>query len=197
MSPFGRAGVPATVTRTVVHPGVPAVVTRTAWRLVLVGAAAASAVVAAVPDPARPVAVAALLSVAAAVLAAVTGWRLAGTGALILVTLTVLLASALDPSDLRPVQLVTAGLLVLVVITALDRVEQAGRKGVTVAGAPTARRLAAPALALGAACLVSLTAAQHVVPSVGLVLVGIAAAVAALLVATRAHRDGAGPDVPK
>jgi hypothetical protein len=54
--------------------------------------------------------------------------------------------------------------------------------------APLSRRLGVPVLAVGAACLVAVTAAQDVVPSVGTVLAGLAAVVAALVVATRAHR---------
>lgn len=114
----------------------------------------------------------------------------------------VLVAAAPDPT--RPVvvtavgAVVTAALLVLVMITALDRAERTEHGWVTVLRAPAPRRLGAPALAVGAAALVSVTAAQHVVPSVGLVLVGIAAAVAALAVANRAHRNQVGPpDVPK
>lgn len=75
-----------------------------------------------------------------------------------LVAAAVLLAAALDGSDLRPVQVVLAGPLVLL--------------------------------------LISVTAARQVVPSVRLVLVGLAASVAAMVVATRAHRNQAGhPDV--
>lgn len=167
----------------------PAVVADALWGLLVVLAAGAAVLVAALPEPTRPVVVVAVVAVVAAAMAAVSGRRLAGTVALALVTLAVLLASALDASDLRPVQVVAAAVLVLVVATALDHVERADRGGVTVLRASTASRLTPPALAVGAAALVSVTAAQHVVPSVRLVLVGLAAAVAALVVASRAHRN--------
>jgi hypothetical protein len=141
------------------------------------------------PDPSRPVLTAAWLAVAATVVAAASGWRLAGTLALTLTTGTVLLGGALDPSDLRPVQVVVATGLLLALVTALDQSEAAvGPPAVTVVRAPLARRLGLPALAVAAACLVAATAAQDVVPSVGTVLAGLAAVVAALVVATRAHR---------
>lgn len=164
------------------------------WRLLLVACGGAVLLVTALPDPARPVLVAAALAELAVAAAAVSGVRLLGTGALVLVTVAVLLAAALDESDLRPVQTVAAGALVLGMLSTLDRVERQPsgtyrRSRDIVLRAPPGRRLAAPVSALGAASLVAVTAAQHAVPSVALVVVGLAASVAALVIATRSHRS--------
>ena len=51
------------------------------------------------------------------------------------------------------------------------------------------RRLGRPALGVGAAVLVAATAGEEVVPSVATVIAGLFAAAAALVVATRAHRN--------
>lgn len=142
-----------------------------------------------VPDPSRPVLVAAGLAIGAAAAAAATAWRLAGTTALGLATLTALLAGALDASDERPAQVVVAAALLLLTVWALDRAEAPTRpRPVTVLRAPLARWAGPVAMSVGAAGLVAYAAARTVVPSVGLVLAGLAAAVAALVLATRAHR---------
>jgi ammonia channel protein AmtB len=84
----------------------------------------------------------------------------------------------------------------------MDRVEAgAGRSltvtatTVTVLRARLLSRLAPAAGAVAASALVAATAAQDVVPSVGLVLGGLVAAVAALVVTTRVHRDEPADDV--
>ncbi|HET9946249.1 MAG TPA: hypothetical protein VFR56_11395 [Actinomycetes bacterium] len=173
-------------------------------RVTLVVTVAAGVAVAAVPDLRRPVLTAGGAAVALAVAAAVTRLRALGTLAVALTTLSVLLAAALDASDLRPVQVVAAGVLLLATLAALERTESPlGRRlgaatPLVVLRGPTASRLGVAAAALGASALVAATAAQTVVPSVGLVLGGLVAAVAALVVTTRAHRDEPahdGPDV--
>jgi hypothetical protein len=166
-------------------------VQRWTWRVLLVVAATAGVAVAALPEPRRPVLVAAAVAVAVALAAAVTGSRLVGTLTLGVVTATVLLASATDSSG-RPTQVVVAGAIVLVLLTALEkaeRVEPDGREAVTVVRAGAVERLGAPVLAVAASALVAVTAAQHVVPSVRLVLLGLAGSVAALVVAIRTHRN--------
>lgn len=171
--------------------GVPRPVARVLWRVVVVVTAGLCALVSALPDPSRPVVVAAVVAVVAAMVSTLSGtpgWRPAGDATVALVAVAVLLAAALDDSDLRPVQVVLAGPLVLLLVTALDRGATAERGEVTVLRASAASRLAPATAATGAAVLVSVTAAQQVVPSVTLVLVGLAAAVAAMVVATRAHR---------
>lgn len=176
-----------------------------AWRIVTVAAAGLSVLVSAPSEPTRPVLVCAVLAVAAAVLAAATGWRAAGTVALSAVALAVLVASAFDPSGLRPLRMLAAGAGVLVLVGALDRSPErssatraargAGAAGaaratrVTVLRAPAPRVLGPPAVAVGAAVLVAVTAAQDVEPSVRSVLFGIVCAVAALAVTTRVHRN--------
>lgn len=166
-------------------------------RALVVLTGSACVLVAVLPDPARPVLVAAGLAVAATLAAGATAWRLLGSVALALTTVAVLLASALDASDLRPGQVVAAALLLTAMVGALDRAEGPGRPAwVTVLRGPAARRTAPLALACGAALVVAYAAARTVVPSAGLVLAGLAAVVAALVLATRAHRNHvAGPDV--
>lgn len=167
-----------------------------AWRIVTVAAAGLSVLVSAPSEPTRPVLVCAVLAVAAAVLAAATGWRAAGTVALSAVALAVLVASAFDPSGLRPLRMLAAGAGVLVLVGALDRSPERSRATraaratrVTVLRAPAPRVLGPPAVAVGAAVLVAVTAAQDVEPSVRSVLFGIVCAVAALAVTTRVHRN--------
>lgn len=169
-------------------PSVRDVLTRSA----VVAAGTAVAVVAALPDLDRYVVVLAVLTVGAAVATALLPWRLVGTLTLLIATLTVLLAGTLDTSSLRPVQAVTdSALLLLLVAVLAARDDSSGRRAhaASVALRPAAARALAPALALGAGCLVALTAAQDVVPSVPLVLAGLTAAVVALVVAAGAHRS--------
>ena len=162
---------------------------RALWRVTVVLAAGLAVLVSALPDPSRPVLVAAGCSLTAAVVAASSAWRPAGDAAVALVSGTVLLAAALDDSSPRAVAVVVAGPLVVLLITALDRGATAGRDEVTVLRAPAVSRLAPSGAATGSAVLVAVTSAEHVVPSVRLVLVGLAAAVTAFVVAARAHRN--------
>ena len=122
-----------------------------------------------------------------AVLAAVlTGWRWLGSAATLLATTTVLLA-AVSGHRLAPGHLVLASALLLVLVAGLDRVESPARASdrQVLARASLWRRLAAPMAAVGAAAGVAVTATQPVVPSAGLVLLGLAAGLGALLVAVR------------
>jgi hypothetical protein len=176
--------------------GARAVLRDLAARGAVVLAVAGCVAVAVVPDPGRPVLTAAGTAVAVAVAAAVTRSRLVGTVAVLAATTTVLLAAALDASDLRPVQVVAAGALLLVALGALERCEAAAGQPLAVTAATVtvlrgsrAARLGPVAGAVGASALVAATAARDVVPSVALVLGGLVAAVAALVVTTRAHRD--------
>ncbi len=162
---------------------------RALWQVTVVLAAGLCALVSVLPDPGRPVVVAAVVSLVAAVAAAVSGWRPAGDAAVALAVVAVLLAATLDRSDLRAVQVVLAGPLILLMVIALDGGATTARGEVPVIGSPMASRLAPAAAGTGAAVLVAVTATQQVVPSVPLVLLGLAAAVAALTVATRAHRN--------
>jgi hypothetical protein len=157
----------------------------------VVGLGVAVAVVSAVPDPSRPVLVLAVLTLAACLAAAALRWRSAGTLAVLAATLTPLLAGALDASGPRPVlTVVTAALLVLLVsaLASSEDARSASPGAVTVGRAPWSRLALPPLLALVAGSVVAVTAAQDVVPSVPLVLAGLAAAVTALVIAAGAHR---------
>lgn len=169
-------------------PGVRDVASRAA--VVAVGAAVAA--VAVLPDLNKYVVVLAVLTVVAAVAAAALPWRLTGTVTVLVATLTVLLAGTLDVSSLRPVQAVTDAALLLLLVAALAVREDDGVRGshsASVGLRSVPARAVAPALGLGAGSVVALTAAQDVVPSVPLVLAGLAAAVVALVVAAGAHRS--------
>ena len=153
------------------------------------GVGAAAAVV--LPEPSRPVLVLAGLAVLSCLGAAVLPWRLTGTLAVLTVTVTVLLADALDTSSWRPVQSLVGVALVVGLVAALSACEDvwAGSSdAVVVTRGPLRRRLGIVLLALGAGSVVAVTAAQDVVPSVPLVLAGLAAAVTALVVAAGVHR---------
>ncbi len=157
----------------------------------VVAAAAAAATVAAVPDLNRYVVLLGALTVVAALAAAAQPGRLVGTLAVLMAAMTVLLAGTVDASSLRPVQAVVDAALLVALIAALGAQEgSTGRSphAASVPGRPGPARWAAPLMALGAGVLVAVTAAQDVVPSVPLVLAGLAAAVVSLVVAAGAHR---------
>ena len=160
-------------------------------RAAVVGAGLAVLAVAALPDPSRPVLVAASLALAACVAAAAIRRPLAGTVALAATTVTVLLAGALDASSVRPAQVVLAAGLLMGLLSALAAAEEARAGGaVTVIRSPWPQRLAPVLVAMTAGAIVAVTGAQDVVPSVPLVLAGLTAAVAALVVAVSGHRAG-------
>jgi hypothetical protein len=162
-----------------------------ARRTAVVLLAVAVPVVAALPDLARPVLVLGGLTIAAGVVAAVTAWRWAGTCTVMAATLTVLLAGALDASAIRPLQLLAAAGLLVALLAALAGGEETrpdAAHAVTVARAPWPRRVGPVLLALISGSIVAITSAQDVVPSVALVLAGLAAAVTALVVAAGVHR---------
>ena len=151
-----------------------------ACRLAVVAAGSTVIAVAALPEPSRPVLVAAGLR-----------RRLAGTVAVLAVTVTVLLAGALDASALRPVQLVAAAAGLLALLAALAEAEDA--RGRSPQSAVAVRRsgphrAVLPAAGLAAGAAVAVVASQDVVSSVLLVLLGLVAIVAALVLAAGAHR---------
>jgi hypothetical protein len=158
----------------------------------VLGTGAAVLAVAVLPDPSRPVLVAAALALAACAAAAAIRRPMAGTAALAAATVTVLLAGALDASTVRPVQIVLAAGLLIALMSALAAAEEARAAGgaVTVTRSPWPQRLAPVLVAMTAGAIVAVTGAQDVVPSVPLVLAGLTAAVAALVVAASAHRTG-------
>ena len=83
-----------------------------------------------------------------------------------------------------------AALLVALVgaLSANEDTRDLSGSGDTVLRAPLGRRVGPTAGGLVAAAVVAVTAAQDVVPSVPLVLAGLAAAVAALVLAAGGHR---------
>lgn len=170
------------------RPGTREIMAALGWRAAAVVAVAATVAVAALPDPRRPVLTAAATSVLVALAAVVTRSRLLGTLTLASTAATVLLAAALDASTTRPAQVVAAGVLLLAALGALEHAEAGTGAGTALRATPV-RRHGPAVLAVAASCLVAATAAQDVVPSVGLVLAGLVTAVGALLVTTRAHRD--------
>jgi len=161
-------------------------------RAAVVGAGLAVLAVAALPDPSRPVLVAASLALAACVAEAAIRRPLAGTVALAATTVTVLLAGALDASSVRPAQVVLAAGLLMALLSTLAAAEEARAAGgaVTVTRSPWPQRVAPVLVAMTAGAIVAVTGAQDVVPSVPLVLAGLTAAVAALVVAVSGHRAG-------
>lgn len=171
-------------------PSVAARLRDLARRAAVVGTSAAAVLVSSLPDPHRAVLLLAGITLAVSVAAAVIRWRLLGTLTLVFATLTALLAGALDASTVRPAQVVAVASLLLVLLAVLAGNEDGryGGRGTVVARGPLSRRVAAPAAALLAGCAVAVTAAQDVVPSVPLVLVGLTAAVAALVVAVGSLR---------
>ena len=94
---------------------------RRAGRAVLVTLLAGAVLLdAALPDPHRAVLVLTGLTLAAALVAAVTRWRVAGTLTVIGATSTVLLAGALDASALRLAQIVLDAALLVALVGALS-----------------------------------------------------------------------------
>lgn len=161
-------------------------------RAAVLGTGLAVLAVALLPDPSRPVLVAAVLALGACVVAAAIRRPLFGTVALAATTVTVLLAGALDASSVRPAQVVLAAGLLMGQLSALAAAEEGRAAGgaVTVTRSPWPQRLAPVLVAMTAGAIVAVTGAQDVVPSVPLVLAGLTAAVAALAVAASAHRTG-------
>lgn len=169
-------------------PGGPWLAAAGSHLLVLTAGSGACAL--ALLEPRRPSLVLAGLGAAAVVAALVTGWRLVGSAAVLLVGATPLMAGALEAGAAATPRLVAATVLPVLMVLGLDGVERRGgrsrERGVLRPAGP-GRRLRAPLLALGACAALSVVAAAPVAPSVGLVLVGLAAAVAAVVTATRVH----------
>jgi hypothetical protein len=135
----------------------------------------------------RPVLTAGGAGAVAVVGAVVTGWRWLGSTACFAVTATVLFA-AVSSDRVSGWHLVAASALLVGLVIGMDQVERAGGSAVAevIGRAPALRRLLAPVLGLAGTIGVALAAARPAVPSVGLLLLGLAAGVAALVVATSA-----------
>jgi hypothetical protein len=124
---------------------------------------------------------------AVAVLGAVlSGWRWLGSAATVAASATVLFAAGVTSERITGWHLVAASALLVVMVAGLDRVERSARSGRpdVVRRAPASRWLLVPVLGLLAGAVVAWAAARPAVPSVGLLLLGLAAGVAALVLAT-------------
>jgi hypothetical protein len=134
----------------------------------------------------RPVLTIGAAGAVAVVGAVVTGWRWLATVASLAVTASVLFAAGVSSDRVTAWHLVGASALIVVLVTGLDRVERPARSpGPELIGLdPVARRSLVPTLGVVAAAAVAVAADRPAVPSVGLVLLGLAAGVAALVIAT-------------
>ena len=136
----------------------------------------------------RPVLTVGAVGAIAVVGAVLSGWRWLGSAATLAASATVLLAVSISSEQFTAWHLVAASVLLVVLVAGLDRVERSARSARTevVWRAPARRWLLVPALGLAASAVVALAAARPAVPSVGLLLLGLAAGVAALVLATSA-----------
>ena len=160
-------------------------------RLAVVGLGLCLAVVSALPDLDPPVLVLVELMLLACAVTAAVPWRLAGNLTMLTATLAVLASGTLDDGRTALPRMVAGALLLVLLVRALGAGEDAAtgsRTAVTVARPGWARMTLPALLAAGAGTGVAVTAAQDVVPSLPLVLVGLAATVGALVMAARGHR---------
>jgi hypothetical protein len=156
--------------------------------LVLVSGLGACAL--SLPEARRPALVLAALGALAVVAALVTGWRIVGSAAVLLVGSTPLMAGALEVDAASTGRLVAATMLVLLLIVGLDGVERRDQQGpapVVLQVTPPARRWGTPLAAVASCALLGAASAATVRPSVAFVLLGLVAGVGAVLAATRMH----------
>lgn len=134
----------------------------------------------------RPVLTAGGAAALAVVGAVLTGWRWLASTACFAAASSVLFAAAVSSDRVSTWHLVAASALLVGLVVGLDRVERPGvAPAADVIGrAPAHRRLLAPVLGLAGTVAVALTSARPAVPSIGLLLLGLAAGVAALVLAT-------------
>jgi hypothetical protein len=142
------------------------------------------------PETRRPAMVLAGLGALAVAAALITGWRIVGSTAVLLVGSTPLMAGALEDDAASTGRLVAATVLVLLLVVGLDGVERRDVEGpapVTLQVTPPARRWAGPLVAIASCCLIGAVSAANLTPSVAFVLLGVLAGVGAVLAATRVH----------
>ena len=134
----------------------------------------------------RPVLTIGGVGAVALVGAVLTGWRWLGSIATFAVTATILFAAVVSSEHVGPWHLAGASALLVGMVAGLDGVERASRplRLELIGLHPMARRVLIPVLGVVAAAGVALAADRPAVPSVGLVLLGLAAGVAALVIAT-------------
>lgn len=164
--------------------------TPVAGGLLVLACPAASAVVLA-DAPARVVATSTGAAAAVALVAALTGWSWAGTLATSFIPVSATASELLGDGSLASRRMLAAAVLLLVAISSLDHLEESSwRVPESVGRAAWPQRLAPPVIALVGAALIAAVAAQNVVPSMSLALLGLAAAVGAVMLATRGHQPG-------
>jgi hypothetical protein len=142
------------------------------------------------PEARRPALALAGVAALAVVAALVTGWRIVGSLAVVLVGATPLLAGALEDDAAATPRLVVATVLVLLLVVGLDGVERRDPRSsgpVVLQASHPARRWAAPVVAVAACALLGTVSVATVTPSVAFVLLGLIAGVGAVLAATRVH----------
>jgi hypothetical protein len=142
------------------------------------------------PEARRAALAFAALGALAVVAALVTGWRVVGSAAVLLVGSTPLMAGALEDNAASTGRLVVATMLVLLLIVGLDGVERRDQRGpapVVLQVTARARRGGAPLAAVASCALLGAASATTVRPSVAFVLLGLLAGVGAVLAATRMH----------
>jgi hypothetical protein len=172
-----------------------AAVRRPAWlpvvgshALVLVSGWGACAL--SLPEARRPALALAGVAALTVVAALITGWRIVGSLAVLLVGATPLMAGALEDDAASTGRLVSATVLVLLLVVGLDGVERRDPRGavpvVLLSKAPV-RRWATPLVAIASCSLLGAVSATTVTPSVAFVLIGLLAGVGAVLAATRVH----------
>lgn len=134
----------------------------------------------------RPVLTVGGAGAVAVVAAVVTGWRWLASIASFAVTATALFAAIVSSEQVTAWHLAGASALIVGLVAGLDRVERPARspRPELIGVDPVARSLLVPALGVLAAGGVALAADRPAVPSVSLVLLGLAAGVAALVIAT-------------
>ena len=122
--------------------------------------------------------------------ALITGWRVVGSAAVLLVGSTPLLAAALEEDAASTGRLVAATVLVLLLVVGLDGVERRDVRGpepVVLRKSSPARQWLAPLVAVASCALLGAASAATFTPSVAFVLLGLLAGVGAVLAATRVH----------
>ncbi|MEP6761254.1 MAG: hypothetical protein ABJA93_07795 [Sporichthyaceae bacterium] len=134
----------------------------------------------------RPVLTIGAASAVAVLGAVVSGWRWLASVAALTVTATVLFAAAVSSDRVTAWHLVGASALVVGLVAGLDRVERQARtpRPELIGLDPLGCRSLVPVLGVLAAAAVAVAADRPAVPSVGLVFLGLAAAVTALVLAT-------------
>jgi hypothetical protein len=164
---------------------VPPVLRRIVTRVVTAAAGLAACSLSLVSGE-RPVLTIGAAGAIAVVGALVSGWRWLASVASLVVTASVLFAAGVSSDRITAWHLVAASALIVVLVTGLDRVERPARSpGPELIGVdPVGRRALVPILGVVAAAGVAVAADRPAVPSVGLVLLGLAAGVAALVIAT-------------